>query len=256
MTNFFKFIIKSRIGFIISGLALVIMITYTVAGISAGRKKIKSMNTKYLHTKPLAGNDNEEIFEMRKENAFLLNRLTMAKGDSVALFIDLKDSVVTLDLKGVSIHRAKILHYDKSSVFDGLDNSALIKMMSNPLVVKSQYSTIIKEPRFYKKAPKDTIEAAALEVKKDTMENVAPSFYYLRLNNGIEVGFEHHVDDPKMIKPIIHKQRMQAFWATTDSIKKMALPEYIPTIRLELEKSDAKTIYRAIPSKTYVSIRF
>jgi len=255
MINFFNFLKKYRIGYIVVGIVLSIMITYTVAGILAGNKKIELLNSKYVTHQPLGGNYIPEIFEMRKENAFLLNRLAMAKSDSVSLFINLKDSIVTLDLKGVPIHRAKILHFDKSSVFDGLDNSAIIKMMSSPLVVKSTYSTIIKEPRFFKKAPKDTIEAAAQEMKTDTMENYNPSFYYLRLNNGIEVAFEHEVADYQLIKPIIHNQRMSVFHATTDSIKKLKVPEYIPTVRLILEKKDAKTIFRAIPHKAYVSLR-
>lgn len=258
MKQFFSklggFLRKFRIIQILLGSLLLIAIIYTVVGILAARKKISSLNKIYQSEQPMVGNDLPRIFEIRKENAFLESRLALAKSDSVALIIDLRDSVVTLDLKGVSIHKAKIVDFTPSSVLKSLLPDAQLNLIGNPMKVVRQYSTIVKEPGVIKKAPKDTIEAAQQEVVKDSVD-MGPSFYYFGLNNGIEITFVHEHEKGHSYFPLFFNQKMKVFKATTDSIKHFKLPEYIPEIRIELMQTDAKTIFRALPNNALVAIR-
>ncbi|MFT3737695.1 MAG: hypothetical protein QM786_02955 [Breznakibacter sp.] len=253
---FFGFVSKYRIAQIVIGLCLAVMIVYTVVGVLAARKRIAEMNGLYMPEKRMEGNDDQQVFETRKQNSFDLARLTLAKSDSVSMLIDLVDSLVTLNLKGVTVHKAKIVNYSKSALFDALHPDALVNMMSKPMQVKTYYSSIVKEPRIYKKAPKDTIEAATQELEQDTMVAHLPSFYFLGLDNDIQISFMHEFEKEHSYFPLVKNQKIGQFKAATDSLKKFALPEYLPYINIEMAKSDATTVFRAIPQHAYVAIRF
>ena len=252
LVDFFR---RFRIIQIILGILLIIAIVYTVAGIIAAKKKITQLNQQYQSADLMVGNELPRIFELRKENAFTEAKLALSKTDSVSLVIDLVDSLVTLELKGVSIHKAKILNFTATSVLTSLQPDALLNLMSTPMKVDKQHSTLVKVPGIVKKAPKDTIEAAQQEEVKDTLEEQRPSFYYFKLNNSIEVTFVHEHKEKNSYFPLFYDQKLKIFRATTDSLKHFKLPEYTPEIRIELHKTDAKTIFRALPNKALVVIR-
>lgn len=256
INSFFGFISKYRIAQIIIGLCVSVVLVYVVTGVLAARKKITEMNGLYMPEKPMEGNDDARILEARKINSFELARLELAKSDSVSMLIDLVDSLVTLDLKGVAVHKAKIVSYSKSALFEALHPDAMVHMMAKPMQVETYYSSIVKEPRIYKKAPKDTIEAAAQEVEQDTMAVHRPSFYFLGLDNDIRISFVHEYEKGHSYFPLIKDQKINQFKAATDSLMKFKLPEYVPSINIEMAKSDATTVFRAIPQHAYVAIRF
>jgi hypothetical protein len=259
MNTIFKsidtFIRKSRIVWIILGLVTLFAVTYTIVSIAAARKKISQLNEIYASEKPLQGNDVPDIFQLRKQNAFVLSKLALAKGDSVSLVVNLPDSMVTLDLKGVSIHFAKIVKYDVSAVFNALSPDAMLNLMGKPLKVQNHYSTIVKEQRIVRMAPKDTIEAANTTVVQDTTD-LRPSYYYLGLDHGIEITVTHEHNEDYSYMPLVIGQKRKIFGATLDSMKRMKLPGFVPAIRIELHKSDAKTIFKALPDEALVVIRY
>ncbi|MBN2744794.1 hypothetical protein LX69_02743 [Breznakibacter xylanolyticus] len=251
-----QFIHKTKLIHIILGILLIFAIIYTAMGILAARKKISELNERYRAEVPMPGNDLPRIFEIRKENAFTEARLSLTKNDSVSLIIDLKDSTVSLDLKGVAIHKAQMVNYTSTAVLSALSPEAQLNLINTPMKVLRQSSTIVKEPEIIKKAPKDTIEAAQQEeaAKQDSVD-VNPSFYYFALDNGIEVTFVHEHEKGHSYFPLFFDQKMKIFKSTTDSLKHFKLPSYTPEIRIELFETDAKTIYRALPNHALVAIR-
>jgi hypothetical protein len=259
MNTFFKaidtFIRKSRIVWIILITVTAFAAIYTVVSIAAARKKISQLNEIYASEKPMQGNDIPEVFQIRKQNAYVLSKLALAKGDSVSLVVNLPDSMVTLDLKGVSIHHAKIVKSDVSAVFNALSPDAMLNLMGKPLKVQSHYSTIVKEQRIVRKAPKDTIEAANTTIVQDTTD-LRPSFYYLGLDHGIVITVTHEHNADYSYMPLVIGQKQKIFSETLDSMKRMKLPGFVPSIRIELHKSDAKTIFKALPDEAMVVIRF
>jgi hypothetical protein len=256
MKSLAAFISKYRLFYVFLGLGMVVVSWYTIAGVIAGREKIKAMNDKFNAESARFSNGDERVFDLRRENGFVTTRLALAKSDSVSLVIDLVDSVVSLDLKGVAIHKAKIVHLNKSSLFEGMNPGALVALSSKPMKVKSITSTIIKEVRHYKKAPKDTIEAAQLEVKQDTLAAHMPSIYVLDLDNDIHISFLHEIEQGYSYAPFIKEQKLKQFNTAADSLLKAKLPPYVASITIELAKKDATTIFRAIPHHAYVAIRF
>jgi hypothetical protein len=260
MKQFFKslvgFFVKYRVLYVVAGIGFVVIATYTVFGVLAGRERIRQMNALYISGDAMVGSESAQLFELRKQNAFELSRLELAKSDSVALIINLVDSIVTLDLKGLSVHKAKIVHFSKSSLLDALHPDAELAMLSKPMKVKNSYSTIVKEPRIYRKAPKDTIEAAQQELTQDTLAARMPSVYILDLDNDIHISILHQIEEGFSYSPFMKEQKRKQFNAATDSIIKGKLPEYIPSITIELAKSDATTIFRAIPHHALVAILY
>ena len=66
------------------------------------RKENKSVDSKILR--------DSAYLSMIRERAFLQSRIIMAQTDSIYLTIDLADSTMDLEISGVRVHQARILH--------------------------------------------------------------------------------------------------------------------------------------------------
>lgn len=193
--------------------------------------------------------------EMVKEKTYIEAMLKLAENDSIQLVLNLADSTACLFIKGVKIHQSPIKQFKQDKLLEKLTNMEYAKVFSQPLNIKSQVATIVKEPIVVRQAPKDAIEAALNAGVPDTLiQN--PAFFLLRIEHGIDLIFEQESSPAfhdKWIKFMFYKD----LWANK-TLKALTCfftfkkQECHPTITIKTPASDLRAIYRALPQNAYV----
>jgi len=222
-------------------------------------KQLSVFNNTYSDTLLFKGEEkniinDDSIAALKIKESFLLSRITMAKSDSISFSIDLKDSLLLLEIKGVIVHEAKISKIVKSRFFSRVDNTALIKYLSEPFKVDHKIATIEKEPIVFKKAPKDTIEAATQIFMPDTLANEVICITMLFDKNlFLEIAQSEEKPQFNNLWFLIKKRSKNVAQVVKNSFS-FKEPYYTPKILIELPKKDIKSIYRAIPYKPQMAI--
>ncbi|MBN2596266.1 hypothetical protein [Labilibaculum sp.] len=253
--HLFRNYITYSILVVIIGIAL----QYGVFSVMAVRQKMKMFDQE-VDAALLSVNERHMdpvLVDLFKEKVFLETRFQMSKADSISLSINLKDSILQLELKGVVIKSTKITDFEVDQFLYQLKPATYQHLFGRQSQVKSYSSTISKVPIVVKKAPKDTTEAQALSVKIDSVKSEVVH-WMLKLDKEIILKIEG--SDPYFRS---HWWIGQKFWLREDmnSFKnfketiRFKVPEYYPEIRLVISESDAKAIYRALPAKPLVGIR-
>ncbi len=211
---------------------------------------IKNFDTAYCHS---------EIIEMAREMWYKESLLELSKHDSIHMVIDLIDSTVSLSISGVFIHKTKIEKFEKDKLLNNFSLIQEFKFLLHPLLITSQYATIVKEPIVERDAPKDTLEASLNAWKPDTLVQ-NPAFASFMLENDIRIIFEqdtitNSVDEyakQQFSKYIYGTQ----FKKTISNFVKFKKQEYIPTIVIYMPVDDLRAVYRALPYRSYVVLRY
>jgi hypothetical protein len=202
-------------------------------------------------------NNDADYISLQKQISFKKARLKMAATDSIGLSINLPDSLLLLELSGVTVASVKINSLKLSRSFKGIEHTALAGLLSNALLITNSTSTIVKEPIIEKMAPRDTLEASLPEKKTDTAKN-EPVFFELALEKGIRLFVlqeEITRSDRTNRFAFLLKRSMAKAGRNLKSISRFELPDYHPEILLIIPASDARAIYRALPEKGRVAIQ-
>jgi hypothetical protein len=200
----------------------------------------------------------QAILDVQKEIAFTSARLAMAKSDSICLSINLEDSLVFLEIRGVVVHQARIKQERVNTFFSRIDPSAVRPLFAKPFIVSKIRGNGPQNPIIVKKAPKDTIEAALNAAPPDTGRH-SPVFFFIQFENGLGVYFEQ-VDERDSHYHLSHALFRTGFllsnaWHILADIFRFRAPNYHPMIRLRMSRADVKAIYRSLPQQALVSIK-
>jgi hypothetical protein len=250
--------------YIIAVILAVFVIYYTVMSLLSPAVKISAANKEFGYKQPEKGAlltdarilTDSAFAGMNRGKAFYTARIAMAETDSLCLALNLADSLATLEIDGVAVHKAKIIRMKISKFFNKADEYAITSILSAPLTVMKNYATIKKEPLMIKMAPKDTSEYKP-DILPDTTNSAAVN-YILETENGIKLyvyqqeevrskgGFNRFLFDLN--------DRFRNIWDILKSIMVLKVPEYHPYVRIRMSKADAKIIYRALPRHGQISI--
>jgi len=200
-----------------------------------------------------------KTIELSSAESFLLSKLEMTDSDSISLAISLEDSSATLVVQGVTIFNAKIQAYQVSHAFKKIDPFVLSYWLSAPFVVDTHYSSVPKVPVLYKKAPKDTIEASS-QIEPDPLrDDLEPVHFMLRLKPGLTIKFEQAEDPEKgyrrTLKVYKRKLRVRARRNIFNHLIRFTPIEFVPEIKIVLDKKSARVIYRALPVDALVALQ-
>jgi hypothetical protein len=192
------------------------------------------------------------LFPLVKEKAQKQAQVTLAEEDSIGLVINLKENRASLMLKGVEIHSSSIINFKKDRVFDGIKSPAYRKLFTYPIHNISEYSSVIKEPIVYKKAPKDTIEYMKM-FKLPAAPPPVPAYVNFKMEYGfrlILVQNEWVTDADKELE-LKYKSDLHHLYINNNFKAALNLKEatYIPSIIVIMDRNEVQTIYRAIPKK-------
>jgi len=189
-------------------------------------------------------------------NSFYLTQLEKVKADSIGMTVNLRDSVVILDVKGVALRQCRIekfaLQYDHLTNTDSLAGDIL-----KPFTLQYGWGSTAKIPIMVKNAPKDTAEAnqelyqPVRPPKKDIfvyLQFDKDFLLYLKQNEPVgmkgwlnrrQVHFRYYAHEwQRAFNQLLHGRRIQ------------------PGNKLEiiLNQDDALAVYRALPKHGQLSL--
>jgi hypothetical protein len=243
-------------------IALVFLIYFSVMAFLGPTRKYEALREEFSYKQNEKNKIDERIFsdsaylKLLKEKAFYQSRVAMAETDSIYLTIDLPDSTVNLEISGVVVHKAKIKKTDISKILRDGNDYIISTMLSKPFTIKSNLSSIEKEPLMIKMAPKDTSEYQP-DIMPDTAD-FEPVNFIMELDFGVRIlVYQYEKLNPGDRMHLFIFDLRYRFKNTMESLKSIftfKIPEYYPFIKLRLPRDDAKIIYRALPVNGQIGV--
>jgi hypothetical protein len=248
--------------YIFCSLLVAFMIYYAITVLLGPSRKISQINKEYIFQQTENNKLDERFFSdsafiaLNREKAYYQSRIILAESDSICLSLNLPDSTAQLEINGVSVHKSKMSEIYVSKVFRKADEYSVTSMLSAPLTIRNDYSTIMKEPVMIKMAPKDTSEYKP-DILPDTT-NTESVNYMFEMENGIRLYIYQAADENERrgLRPFFFdlNDRLRNVRDNLKAIISFKIPDYHPTIRLRMKKADARIIYRALPKHGQIAI--
>ena len=199
-----------------------------------------------------------EEWALIHEKAFLNARLAMSGSDSIGLTLNLKDSLVQLEMKGVVLRQIKFDKAEMSKFFLGILPEAYTHHFSKSFSISEIEGSIEKNPVIVRKVPKDSIEAAQTQVKLDTAR-VEFVEWHLLLDSALLVSVVQSDQFEGKFHGSTFKYRlrrhMETLKATNRAVLSFRKPEIFPEINVFIPASEAKSFFRALPPNGQVVLR-
>jgi hypothetical protein len=243
-------------------IVLVFLFYFSVLAMFGPARKYEILSEEFSYKQDEKNKVDERIFsdsaylKLLKEKAFYQSRVAMAETDSIYLTIDLPDSTVNLEISGVIVHKAKIKKMDICKILRNDKDYIISTMLSRPLTIKSDFSSIEKEPLMIKMAPKDTSEYQP-DIMPDTAD-FEPVNFIMELDFGMRIlVYQYEKLNPGDRMHLFTFDLRYRFKNTIESLKSIftfKIPEYYPYIKLRLPRNDAKIIYRALPVNGQIGV--
>lgn len=200
----------------------------------------------------------KRIIDLEKEKAYQSNRLDLSGKDSVYFILNIPDSAIILEIKGIPVRINKILEMEISNRFQLINHENLLPWLSEPFTLERDISTIPKSPIVIKQAPKDTIEAAKTSTAPAPPDST-DVYYTLYFDRNLVLEIEQanplgkgNVEKVKDYKKTKRKESNRSVIETMRNPQQANQPL---TFKLVLSDSDAKAIYRAIPAQSHLILR-
>lgn len=244
---------------------VIVILLFILVGIIPVRREMQSFlsdeGSGLQIVSPSEGN--RKIIEKIKSNehheAFLKSTLQLSKHDSISLLVDLSDSMLVLTFKGIYLFESRI-----SSIYmnKGLRRMPLTlrdSLFSGPMEVFSCISSIEKFPLVVKKAPKDTTEAS-LTSSEPQLPRQSDVFFLYEFENGlfIEIGQEEKelIGGGKEYRKYERGKALAFREMYLKSIFYSKEKGYIYYLKIELPREEARAIFRALPDKPLLAVRY
>jgi hypothetical protein len=243
-------------------LLLAFLIYFMIMAMLGPGKKMKSLTEEYRFRQGDKTKVDERIFtdsaylSLLKEKSFLQSMISMAETDSIYLTINLADSILNLEISGVSVLASKTKKQKICKLLQSGNEYIISSLLSKPMTIVKDYSSIEKEPLMIKMAPKDTSEFQP-DIIPDTAD-YEPVNCIMEMDNGIVV----YVYQEEKINPgdNFHRfafdlnYRLKNVFRDIKSVITFKVPEYHSYIKIKLPRGDVKRIYRALPKHGQVAV--
>jgi len=247
--------LRITFGRIIPFILLTYFVYYTVFYTVAIRSQLKEWNSvesadtiRYT----------EEEWQLIRNKTFLDARLVMSASDSIGMTINLRDSLVQLEMKGVVLRQVKFDKFEMSRFYKGLKPVAYANHFSTPFTIGEIEGSIVKEPITVRKVPKDTIEAAQNEVKVDTT-GVEFVEWHFTLDSALMVSFvqSDQLNGPITLATLKYRFRrhLKTLIETNRSTLRFRKPDLYPEMTIFIPANEAKSFYRALPPRGQVVLK-
>jgi len=238
---------------------LLIGIQYAVLSVLAVRRYQKNLyKSEDVMLLSVAQEPNDSTFSLYKDKTWLESRFQITKTDSISLSVNLRDSVLQLELKGVVLKSSKMIDFKIDELFKHLKLGAYHHYFGEPALGESLLATIEKEPLIVKKAPRDSVEFANQSHVIDSTKQEAVH-WLVELDNDISLKIEgvdqNTSGDWLDGKQFWWKQDLERLKTDLSKTFFFEVPDYKPELTIILNESDAKAIFRALPMKPQICIR-
>jgi hypothetical protein len=247
---------------IVIAAVIAFIIYYGVMEMRSPAKKMAEISAKYSFANfekpklPKNITSDSAFLALLKEETFLQSRVQMAETDSVYLTLNLAEKVINIEISGVIVHSTPISEIEASKLLTDGDKFVITSLLSAPLTIVSDTSSIAKIALIMKIAPKDTSE-----FKPDAIPDTAfyePVNYIFETDRGIKIlvyqSEEIKQGDSKDRFMFDLRHRLLKAIADMKDIMAFKVPEYQPYIKIKIPSADAKIIYRAIPKHGQIAV--
>jgi hypothetical protein len=187
------------------------------------------------------------------------NRLKLAKKDSIYLAVDLPDSLISIDIKGVPVRACKIQYYEMSPVLRYAKNKGVLTSWFNDsFMLQDYWATLPKAPLKVREAPADTNEAKEMVDANPPLEKQDVRFI-LQFNKNLILQIDQ--TEPFIFTGWFEKHfrnlqfRLEKGLEFIYTLSKLKWPEPELRIKINVSQSDAKAIFRALPQNAAAVIR-
>lgn len=226
-----------------------------------GNKKSDARTPNNSETEISVTNNKDDLtkyFELKKTEYLLRSRYNLSAEDSIYLVLDLVNKFARLEMKGIPLYDSNINSVWVSNSIKMFRSDALLKWISQPFTIRNVESTIERVQFLVKKAPKDTIEASKMEAQpaprrtEDVLivmnfdRNLQLVIQQAELSEGAD---KQRIDS---LKNVIFKRETEKSLKALTTLKREVI---MPKIVITLSKSDAITVYRALPQKLKMVLR-
>lgn len=233
-------------------LLVVVMISILIVSLIKTRQTAKSIiASEEVYSVPALDWSNEEIRTAYKEKLWLENQLSLTKEDSLSLGINLKDSIIQIQIKGLPLIRSKISYMKPDAFLSDIDATIYSKLFGHPTTFVNGKANLIKRPiRRMKVVSGSTAEP----ISSDSIKS--GRFYWEFVSDNkirIVINGCDYIEDSIVQKPSLIGDMLR--FRLKRKSKGIDFKGYYPTLFLWINDSDAKAIYRALPEKTKLIIR-
>ena len=250
-------IVKLALLKIIPAILIVYFLIFTIFSIVSLRSTLSEWNKGGENKKDTLKLSFQE-WDLIHQRAFLTARLGMSASDSIGLTVNLKDSLVQLEMKGVVLRQVKFRRAELSRFFSGIKPDAYTYHFSKPFGITEIEGTIEKNPVIVRKVPKDTIEAAQTQIQIDTTKREFVE-WHLMLDSSLVVSIVQSDEfdagfDLSLMKYRL-RRHMKTLAAANRNILRFRKPEYLPEVTVFIPANEAKSFFRALPPNGQVVLR-
>lgn len=245
----------------------VFILAFILFGLLPVQREVRSIS-KYFDNKSYSSTNNlskskaeliQKILTTEHHEAFLKSKVLLSNTDSISLLIDLSDSIAMLTFKGVSLFESNITSISFNNGLRKLPLFLLDSLYSGPFQVEEEISSIEKFPIVFKKAPKDTLEANVIN-SAPVLPKQSDVFYLFAFENSMVVEITQQEKDLVGSRSSFRSYRKEkSKWLRETNINALINKEqkgYTYFLSIEIPREDARSIYRALPIKPYVVIRY
>jgi hypothetical protein len=247
---------------IVAYFTLLVVLTYAVLVALAPVEKLKEIEKQSVSDNSSIADALQELNHVNyhsviRKQAFLDACLAQSVEDSIALSINLCDSTLNISIKGVNIHHSTISNFEIDQMFTKLSNLSYKRLFSSPIAIHQQYATIVKEPVVVREAPNNPAEAEVNAWQPDTLVQ-NPAFVQLYLDHDFQILLKQDQNNN------LHQKKAHFKFNTTinfESAKNSIIAflsfkkqTYKPTITIYLPVDELRSVYRALPKHTSVSL--
>lgn len=241
--NYKKWIISVAL---IWGILFVVFLTNTGFSLVKVNDFIKLMKSDENGEITSAHWDNNEYRNLVKEKLWLEQQLELAKTDSFSIGINLRDSIVQVQLKGTVLFQAKIIAQKPSAFFRGSSKESYVNHFAQITRIDSSMANIPKRP--IKKVIAPRVGQEPEEAKPDSVKSERMYWDFVTQNginiiiNGVAMNRDSTAYEiPKMSDVFSYRMKNRKVNSFSN--------EFMPTLFLWLNDQDAKAIYRALPEQ-------
>lgn len=200
-----------------------------------------------------------QMFNLSKTKVLYEAQLEMAQNDSFGLLVNLRDSTMSIYLKGIKVQSTKISSFQIDRFFHGLHPLAYLRLLSSPLRVHNEFSTIVKEPVIVKKAPKSPDEAISNAHLPDSLVH-DNAYVYMTLDHGFELILLQDDLKTPAAGSVLHQFRNDKRRIRRQNQMGNAMhpvkASYSPLMVVSADAGNIISFYRALPPNALVIISY
>lgn len=192
----------------------------------------------------------KEIDSMQVEKSYFQALLDISITDTFNLSLNLRDSLICLNIRGVAVRQCKIYNFSCTKAFHYIrTQGVLYQYNAAPFVLQRDFSTIEKIPIKVIHAPKDTTEAYERMNQKIRLEK--PDVYcslFFDKDLIIDIGQTKSPGFNGLTKKAVYLFRWKTF-LFKENIKALfhfKKPRHSMWIKIQITADDAKALYRSL----------